>query len=244
MTFAFFIFILLICCLVGISLIVNAIVSNILMICVVALILCSFVLVIKYGYNLWEDYHNFMYLVCDFFLLLYLTVGFILTFESLNMDSSNYYLGFLTTDSGLKTIITVTIVCTISMIILKCFTYCNTFVQVLLGFIQIAVMLISVIAIFLLSTKSFSDYETKEIINSEEKYTYTIVNGEAEIYYPSFRKENQFPSLSPVKISIDSFTEGTTVYCEYDVITSKDYVCVTNGEKSGYVDIMHLSHEY
>ena len=115
MTFAFFIFILLICCLVGISLIVNAIVSNILMICVVALILCSFVLVIKYGYNLWEDYHNFMYLVCDFFLLLYLTVGFILTFESLNMDSSNYYLGFLTTDSGLKTIITVTIVCTISI---------------------------------------------------------------------------------------------------------------------------------
>ena len=244
MNFVFFIFILLICCLVGISLIANALVSNILMICVIALILCSFALVIKYGYNLWEEYHNFMYLICDFFILLYLTVGLILIFESLNMDSSNYYLGFLTTDSGLKTIITITIVCTISMIILKCTTYCNTLMKVLLGFIQIAVIIISVIVIILLSTKSFSDYETKEIINSKEKYTYTIVNGEAEIFYPSFRKENQFPSLSPVKISMDSFTEGTTVYCEYDDITSKDYVCVTDGEKSGYVDSMHLSHEY
>lgn len=243
MSFAFFIFILLICCLVGISLIVNAFVSNILMLCVIALILVSFALVIKYGYMLWQDYHNFIYLICDFFLLLYLTIGFILTFESLNMDSSNYYLGFLTTDSGLKTIITVTVICVFSMIILKCSTYCNTIIKVLLGFIQIAIMLISLIIIFLLCIKSFSDYETKDIINSGEKYTYTIMSGEAEIYYPSFRKENQFPSLSPVKISIDSFEEGTTVYCEYDDITSKDYVCVTDGEKAGYIDTEHLSQE-
>lgn len=234
-------FIFLMCALglLGLSMLVSAFIENIFIFAAAVIIIIVLYFVVRGVGEFLEKTGNPLVFISGVAIFLFYLCGLLYISETINMDKSNYYLGFIDVDTGVKTLITIALVVGISMLILFIAMYCPIAVQCVLCIGQVVGMVMFCYFLITLCTHSYSDYATNRIMQDETIYEYTVKK-ETKIYYPSFRSDNRYPSLFPGKWSTEVFEKGDTVYANSG-LDSNEYVRVTNGDIAGYVNVSDLS---
>lgn len=234
-----FVFLMLAIGLLGLSMLVSAIIENILVLVTVAILFIVLCFIVRGLDEFLERTGNPVIVISGLSIILFYIGGVIYISETIELDNCSYYLGFIDADIGVKTLLTIAIVAGISMLVLLIAMYCPVIIQSFLCIGQAVGIVVFCYWLIILCTHSYSDYATDCIMESETLYEYTV-NKETQIYYPSYKVENRYPGFFPIKWSTEMFEAGEIVYANSGSV-GNGYIRVTNGEIAGYVNISDLS---
>lgn len=179
---------------------------------------------------------NFLYILNEIFLFLFLVFGFF-PFTNLSfLDKYGRFFNWFGVDSYLSFVIPFASVFIIFIVLV--------IISVFVPFQSVLLLLIDMfpIIVFLWSaqicTNSWSDFFVSQVPDTTSIAEYTITET-TSTYYPALRDDQRFPALFPLKYKGKSFQADEIVYLlsDWDEDTwGKNYIAVGNGERAAIIE--------
>ena len=226
--------------------IINTFIQDILYLIIAITTIMSFISIVAFVGNYRKERKNGKQNIFSYILSIILLVVFFpyifLIIETAGLDQNNYLFSSLNLYSEFKFLFVLLLIDLLFMVPLF-ISYITS--KKLLKKILPIVLAISLIFFYInilkISINSYIDFENNNMmLNTNVKY---IINSDANIYCSAENPKIMYPLFSPLKLSIGKFDEGENVYLLSDknALKNFDYVKVTNGKQTGYIETKYIS---